>query len=47
MSVGKQKGSHLSSSSAHENRKIAGQTTSIGFSSIKQLAIAIAWKQKD
>lgn len=46
ISAGKQKGSQRSSSSAQENRKTAGQTTSIEpSSSIKQLAIAIAWRQ--
>lgn len=44
ISVGKQ-GSQRSNSSAHEYRKIAGQTTRIEPSSMKQHAIAMAWKQ--
>lgn len=41
-SAGEQKGSQRSNSSAHEKRKIAGQTTRTGPSVIKQQAIAIA-----
>jgi hypothetical protein len=42
ISAGKQKGSQRSNSSAHEKRKIAGQTTSVEPSFMKQDAIAIA-----
>lgn len=42
ISAGKQKGSQRSNSSAHEKRKIAGHTTSVEPSFMKQDAIAIA-----
>jgi hypothetical protein len=45
ISEGKQKGIHRSNSSAQENRKIAGQTTRMGPSFMKQPALAIAWNQ--
>lgn len=44
ISFGKRVGSQCSNSSAHENRKTAGQTIRTGPSSLKQLATEIACK---